>query len=40
MLNAMLYYPNDTGYHQGCGAGVQAILDGWSQKLLDGGDGA
>jgi len=30
------------GHNEGCGAGAQAILDGWSrcQKILDGGAGA
>jgi len=30
---------NEPSTQQGCGAGVAAILDGWSrsQKLLDGG---
>jgi len=30
---------NEPSAQQGCGAGVEAILDGWSrsQKLLDGG---
>jgi len=33
---------NEPGTQQGCGAGAEAILNGWSrgQKLLDGATGA